>query len=83
MSKGAKISTVLSSSVLNKYISGGNYEIFVRKLIDGDNIYSVFVNKIGNRFIYTYTLSRASALTVIKAANKHGIIIIKGKNELK
>jgi uncharacterized protein YqjF (DUF2071 family) len=71
----AVISVVLLPFVLEKYISGKNNEVFIRETINSKGIYSVYINKVGNRSSYLYSIGKAKALTVLKVARKYGIDI--------
>ena len=73
-SSGKAVSlTILLPIVLNKYISGSENEIFIRETINHKNIYSIYINKIGDRASHIHCVGRAKALSVIEIAKKYGI----------
>ena len=80
----AVISVTLLPIVLNKYISEGEYEIFIREFDSLKSTYSLYINKAGKRTSYLYCIGKAKALTVLKVAMKYGINIANNNvNETK
>tara|TARA_R110000822_G_scaffold175101_3_gene314807 strand:+ start:182 stop:451 length:270 start_codon:yes stop_codon:yes gene_type:complete len=71
----AMVSILFVSSMVGRYISGKDYEIFIYDKEGSKDCYTCYITKVGDRLSYIDWLGSAKAITVIKIAQKYGINI--------